>query len=137
MKISRFSLVIALACTVAANIAMAAQDQPKAAYANIPFEFWVTGTKLPAGEYRFEHVESTTTVLIRNNDGTRLSEAYMMPLNDDAVSPNNSKVVFLDRGGNKYLYEFWGVRGKRVVTAEIPDPPSSGSKRIEVAVLYK
>lgn len=137
MKIPKVTLILAFLCMTSANIAMATQNQPKAAYAKIPFEFWVTGTKLPAGEYRFEHVDTSTTVLVRNNDGTHLSEAYMMPMNDDPVSANQAKVVFVEHGGNKYLYEFWGVRGKRMVTAEIPNSPTTATKRIEVVVLYK
>jgi len=45
-----------------------AQKQ-KIAQATIPFEFWIAGNCLPAGDYRIEHVESTSCLLFRSTKG--------------------------------------------------------------------
>jgi len=44
-------------------------EKQKIAQATIPFEFWIAGNCLPAGDYRIEHVESTSCLLFRSTKG--------------------------------------------------------------------
>ncbi len=46
-------------------------EPQKAAYASIPFEFWIGDTHLPAGEYVIEHLETMSYFYIRETDGTQ------------------------------------------------------------------
>ena len=112
-----------------------AQKQ-RTAQATIPFEFWIAGSRLPAGEYRIEHVESTTYILFRSTDGKTVMDAYTLPLDENPVKDSDAKLVFRIQNGKHYLYEGWGQYGRRVVTVEYGRPVPSGDNRAEVPVIY-
>ena len=52
------------------------------AQATIPFEFWIAGNRLPAGDYRIEDIESTAYILFRSTDGKIVQDAYTLPLDE-------------------------------------------------------
>ena len=68
---SLFVFVIAISC------AAFAQDAPKTATANIPFEFYISGAKLPAGPYTL-NIIAPTYVLLRSQDGTTQQDLYFL-----------------------------------------------------------
>jgi hypothetical protein len=103
----------------------------------IPFDFWIQDTKLPAGSYEMNHVTSATLVVFTSSDGRRSSEAFLLPVNDDPVTPSEAKLVFLVQNGQHYLYEAWGVYGRRIVSAQYGIDAPKGDARIEVPVLYQ
>ena len=106
------------------------------AQATIPFEFWIAGNCLPAGDYQIEHVESTAYLLFRSTDGKIVQDVYTLPLDEDPVKESEFKLVFRIQDGRHYLYEGWGPYGRRVVTVEAGRPAPSGDNRAEVPIVY-
>jgi hypothetical protein len=112
-------------------------QQPKIAHANIPFQFWIGDSRLPAGNYEIQHVESATLVMFRSQDGHTVQDAYMIPLDVTTVKPDEAKLVFRIDHGSYYLYELWGVYGKRMLTSESALPAPTNANRLNVAVVYR
>jgi hypothetical protein len=112
-------------------------QQPKVARATIPFQFWIGDNPLPAGDYEIQHVVSSTLVLFRSTNGAATQDAYMIPLDYSTVKPDQAKLVFRVENGRHYLYGFWGVYGKRVLTAESGQPAPPNDSRLEVPVVYR
>jgi hypothetical protein len=107
------------------------------AQATIPFEFWIAGNRLPAGDYQIEHIESTAYILFRSTDGKIAQDVYTLPLDENPVKQSDQKLVFWIQDGKRYLYEGWGPYGKRVVTVESGRPAPSGDDRAEVPIIYR
>ena len=105
-----------------------AQKQ-KIAQATIPFEFWIEGYRLPAGDNQIERLESTSYLLFRSTDGKIVKDAYALPLDDDPAKDGDSKLVFRIQNGRHYLYGGWGPFGRRVLTVEAAQPVPSGDDR--------
>jgi hypothetical protein len=112
-------------------------QQPKIAQATIPFQFWIAGNALPAGDYQIEHVVSSTLVVFRSKNGDVVQEAYMIPLDDSLVKPDQAKLVFRVQNGKHYLYALWGVYGKRVLTSESGGPAPAADSRLDLPVVYR
>jgi hypothetical protein len=112
-------------------------QQPKIAHATIPFQFWIGDNPLPAGSYEIEHFVSSTLVLFRSKDGSKVQQADMIPLDQTAVSLDQAKLVFVVQNGRHYLYAFWGLYGKRVMTAESAQPVPAKDRQLEVPVVYR
>jgi hypothetical protein len=112
-------------------------QQPQIAQATIPFQFWIGGNSLPAGDYQIEHVVSSTLVVFRSKNGDAVQEAYMIPLDDSLGKPDQAKLVFRVQNGKHYLYAFWGVYGKRVLTSESGGPAPPADSRLDVPVVYR
>ena len=112
-------------------------QKQRTAQATIPFEFWIAGSRLPAGEYRIEHVESTAYILFRSTDGKIVQDAYTLPLDENPVKDSDAKLVFRIQDGRRYLYEGSGPYGRRVVTVESERAGPSGDKRAEVPIIYR
>jgi len=123
-----------LALLISAGQGMA--QKQKIAQATIPFEFWIAGSRLPAGDYRIEHVESTAYLLFRSTDGKIVQDVYTLPLDENPVKDSEAKLVFRIQDGKHYLYGGWGPYGRRVVTAESGRPAPSGDSRAEVPIIY-
>jgi hypothetical protein len=113
-----------------------AQKQ-RIAQATIPFEFWIEGYRLPAGDYQIELLESTSYLLFRSTDGKIVQDAYALPLDDDPAKEGDSKLVFGIQNGRHYLYGGWGSFGRRVLTGESARPVPSGDDRAEVPIIYR
>ena len=56
---------------------MVAQDHPSRGTMDVPFDFYVAGNNLPAGEYTLEIVVPTY-VTLRSKDGKRQQDLYFM-----------------------------------------------------------
>ena len=124
-----------LAFLIPTGLGMA--QKQRAAQATIPFEFWIAGNRLPAGDYKIEGVESTTYILFRSTDGKAVQEAYTLPLDETPAKPSEAKLVFRIQDGKRYLYEGWGPYGRRVVTVESTRPAPTGNDRAEVPIIYR
>lgn len=118
-------------------IGAGAASKTKTAHVVIPFDFWLENTKLPAGPYEIRHVTSPTVVVFTSSDAKRATEVFMLPVNNDPVKENQAKLVFLVQNDQHYLYEAWGVYGKRIVTAQYGTPAPTGNMRVEVPVIYR
>lgn len=114
-----------------------AANKTKTAHVVIPFDFWLENTKLPAGTYEMRHVSSPTVVVFTSADARRATEVFMLPVNNDPVKENQAKLVFVVQNGQHYLYEAWGLYGKRIVTAQYGMPSPTGNMRVEVPVVYR
>lgn len=134
-KISVAIFLTLLSLLISANPGIA-QEQ-RIVQATIPFEFWIEGSPVPPGDYRIEHVESTSYILFRSTDGNIIKEAYTVPLDETPVKEADAKLVFRVENGKRCLYEGWGPYGRRVVSAESPKPEPSGNERVEIPLIYK
>lgn len=117
-------------------VSLAAAQTHVIAQTTVPFEFWIEGSHLPAGEYRIEHIETTAYILFRSTDGKIAHDAYTVPLDDSPVSEADSKLIFRIQDAKHYLYEGCGTYGKRVVTGEAWRPQPAGENRVEVPIVY-
>ena len=106
------------------------------AQATIPFEFWIAGNRLPAGDYQIEHIDSRAYILFRSTDGKIIQDAYTLPLDDNPAKATEGKLVFRIQGGKRYLYGGWGPYGQSVLTVESVRPAPSGDSRVEVPIIY-
>ena len=112
-------------------------QQHTTAQATIPFEFWIAGNRLPAGDYWIEHIDSRAYILFRSTDGKIVQNAYTLPLDDNPAKATEGQLVFRIQDGKRYLYEGWGPYGKSVVTVESVRPAPSGDNRVEVPITYR
>jgi hypothetical protein len=72
-----------------------------------------------------------------SSERRRSTEAFMLPVNNDPVKPSEAKLVFLVQNGEHYLYEAWGIYGRRIVTAQYGIAEPSGDRRLEVPLVYE
>jgi hypothetical protein len=107
------------------------------AHATIPFEFWLAGDRLPAGNYQIEVIESTAYLLFMSTDGKIVDGAYTLSLDEDPVKDTDARLVFRIQDGRRYLYGGSGSYGRRVVKAESKRPAPSGDNRVEVPVTFQ
>lgn len=131
------SNVLVTVCFGLVLLVRADAAESKTAHVVIPFDFWIEDTKLPAGTYEMKHVTSPTLVVFTSSDGRRSTEAFMLPVNEDPVLSNQAKLVFLVQNGQHYLYEAWGVYGRRIVTAQYGIAAPKGDSRVELPVVYQ
>jgi hypothetical protein len=133
--LSRFLLTICFGLVLCMHADAATKE--KTAHVTIPFDFWIQDTKLPAGTYEVKHVSSPTLVVFTSSERRRSTEAFMLPVNNDPVKPSEAKLVFLVQKGEHYLYEAWGIYGRRIVTAQYGIAEPSGDRRLEVPLVYE
>ncbi len=107
-KFSAFLLAVATVLAVSAPLS--AQDLPLVA--NIPFEFSVGNTTLPAGEYRITQAASSSVVTLRGVD-TNSAVATLTAFSGDHNRPQGEASLTFNRYGNSYfLSAIWnGYRG--------------------------
>ena len=110
---------------------------PMEAYATIPFEFWIKGDRLPAGNYQIEQIESTAYLLFLSTDGKIVDGAYTLAVDANPVKDSEARLVFRIQNGRRYLYGGWGPYGKHVLTSESTRPAPSGDNRVEVPVIFR
>ena len=99
----------------------------------IPYDFWIVGTRLPAGEYAISPVVDTV-VLIRNLKTKAKEQASLMPTGDP-VAPGDHKLVFVEHNGQHYLREIWSADGRQIVTSQLRLFPAAGDKETEVRLV--
>ncbi len=121
MKYSRWSLwqSIAGCCLIAFLCSQAwAQDQPHSGTVNVPFDFYISGSKLPAGEYTLDIV-APTYVNLRSTDGKTQQALYFFQTAEPGKDPV-SQVIFALRDGKYYFSEVWSWFGKAQLTSFVP-----------------
>lgn len=105
--------LILLFCSLAV-----AQDHPRSGTANIPFDFYVSGTRMSAGPYTLEIV-APTYVTLRSQDGKQQQQLYFIqtavPGKDTAA-----KIIFNLRDGKYYFSQVWSWLGKAQLTSFTP-----------------
>jgi len=114
-------LCIISCCTIALLCSVAfAQDHPRSGTADIPFEFYISGNKMPAGQYTLDIV-APTHVTIRSKDGKLQQNLYFIQTALPEKNPE-SKIVFKLRDGKYYFSEVWSWRGRSQLTSFTPKP---------------
>jgi hypothetical protein len=110
------------------------QDHPRSATADIPFEFYISGNKMPAGQYTLDIV-APTYVTIRSKDGKLQQDLYFV----QTASPGKNlelKIIFNLRDGKYYFSEIWSWRGKARLTSFTPKP-SDETKDVPLVSIEK
>lgn len=89
---------------------LAAQSLPTRGAINVPFNFYISGQKFPAGQYTLEGI-APAYVMLRSKDGKSQHEMYLI---QTAVPVSNPplKVIFALRDGKYYFAEIWSWYGK-------------------------
>ncbi len=95
-----------------------AQAQPRRGTSDIPFDFYIAGTKLPAGHYILD-VVAPTYATIRSQDGKLQQDLYFMQTALPGKNPQ-SKIVFNLRDGKYYFSQVWSWYGKAQLTSFTP-----------------
>jgi len=146
MKIRNFIMAILLGTgfiivvmLVAAAIAVGqTRTQPPAppiATAQIPFDFWIGDTHLPAGKYAvYPVLRLNTLVLLRNTKTDAQEQAFLVPTGD-LVASSDYKLVFVVHAGEHYLQEFWESDGKAVLTSQLGISIGPADARSEVPLV--
>ncbi len=106
MMIQNRMIVLILCCfalTLVGAPRLSAQT-PRAVEATVPFAFWIEGSRLPAGVYQIEYIDSSAYFVFRSKDGKSVHDAYTLPLDDVPVNEGDAKLVFRIEKGRHYLY---------------------------------
>ena len=105
--------LIALLCGVAS-----AQDHPRSGTIDVPFDFYIAGNKMPAGQYSLDLVVPTYAT-IRSRDGKLQQDLYFFQI----ASPGRkrlSQIVFNLRDGKYYFSQVWSWLGKSQLNSFTP-----------------
>jgi len=137
MQSKKLSFLFLPALVLVMAVCGALAQSQKTAHANIPFDFWIGGNRLPAGDYVIEHLESTSYLYFRNMDGKSAQDVYTLPMDDVAAKDGESQLVFELRNANHYLYGGWGPFGRRVVVSESSRPAPAGENRAVVPIEFR
>jgi hypothetical protein len=103
------------------------------ASARIPFDFWIGGSHLPAGDYALDSILDTL-VIFRNARAKTQEHAFLVPTGD-AVECKEYKLVFVLHNRQHYLRELWNSNGKAVLTSNIGVAMAPADTLIEVPVI--
>jgi hypothetical protein len=98
---------------------LAAQSPPTRATIDVPFDFYISGNKLPAGQYSLDRIIPTYGML-RSKDGKVQQDLYFI---QTAVPEKNPplKVIFELRDGKYYFAEIWSWYGKSQLSSFTPN----------------
>jgi hypothetical protein len=129
-------IVLVLCCIQWADVAFG-QTPPACAPVNgiaqIPYEFWIAGTLLPAGNYSIS--PSVPSVVVFWNAKHDIGkQAFLMPTGG-SVASGQGKLIFLVHDGKHYLRAIWLSDGKAVLTSEFHLPLAAGDTETEVKLL--
>lgn len=91
---------------------------------HIPYDFWIAGKRLPAGDYSLSRTMETV-VDFHNANAEQGEQAFLMPTGE-AVAAGNQKLVFVVHNGEHYLREVWNSDGRQVVTSQLGVPSAPG-----------
>jgi len=105
------------------------------ATAHIPYDFYVEGTHLPAGDYTISPV-ADTVVLFRNAEAKAVGQAFLVPTGE-SVPTGEERLVFVLRNGRHALTDVWTPSGKMVVTSQQNRASAATDERTQVALVTK
>ena len=121
-------LVLLLTCSALA------QQPLRSGTADIPFDFYIEGNKMPAGHYTLDLV-APTYVTIRSQDGKMQQDLYV--LQAAIASPNMpTQLVFAVRDGKYYFAEIWSSLGKSQLTS-FNERPKEKTKTVPLTIVEK
>jgi hypothetical protein len=99
---------------------------PEEMHVNVPFQFVVEGTTLPAGSYVLTNPSNgnTNEVEIRNGSGKSAAIVETEPLYPGKNSPGKPDLVFERIKGTEYLAEIWADPGSTGNEIRLPENQS-------------
>ena len=97
---------------------IAAQSQPTRGTIDVPFDFYISGQKLPAGQYTLDRIVPTY-VMLRSKDGKVQQDLYFIQTATPVKNPP-LKVIFALRDGKYYFAEVWSWYGKAQLSSFTP-----------------
>jgi hypothetical protein len=130
------SMVIVLCCIPWADVAFgqtAPVRAPVTGMAQIPYDFWIAGTLLPAGNYSISP-SVPSVVVFWNTKHDIGKQAFLMPTGG-SVASRQGKLIFLVHDGTHYLRAIWWSDSKAVLTSEFQRPLAPGDTETEVTLL--
>jgi hypothetical protein len=95
-----------------------AQDHPRSGTADIPFDFYISGNKMPAGQYTLSIVVPTYAT-IRSKDGKLQQDLYFFQIATAKKKPE-SKIIFNLRDGQYYFSQVSTWLGRSQLTSFTP-----------------
>jgi hypothetical protein len=98
--------------------------------AHIPYDFWIGGTRLPAGDYSISP-GAASVVVFWNARGEIGGQAFLIPTGASVASAD-CKLIFVLHDGEHYLRAIWLSDGKAVLTSEFHLPSAAGDTETEV-----
>ena len=113
-------LGLAMVLVVVVSGLLSAQDHPTRGTMDVPFDFYISGNKLPAGQYSLDLI-APTYVMLRSKDGKVAQDLYFL---QTAVAGKNptAKVVFALRDGKYYFSQVWSWMGTAQLSSFNPQP---------------
>jgi hypothetical protein len=106
MNSKLFTLLVLAGLLVGLAVAPASAQTITQLRANIPFEFMVGGTTLPAGEYIVNARLTPGGLTIRSEDGREGALALVNPT-DSPYNSNQTTLVFNRYGNQYFLSQIW------------------------------
>jgi hypothetical protein len=131
-------LTITLLLLTSANSSGQTRTRPPAppiAIAQVPFDFWVDDTQLPAGEYGLYPALGLDIVLLLRNTRTNAQEQLFLVPTGESVAKGDYKLVFVTRAGQNHLCQVWETDGKAVLTSQYGIGVRSTDARSEVPLV--
>jgi hypothetical protein len=125
--------VVAILCSVLCAEAAFGQTPLSGsiiATAQIPYEFTVDGTLLPAGEYSLTPI--APSVMLFWNAKAKVGEQAFLLSTGDSISSDDCKLVFVEHEGEHYLRSIWSSGAKQVLIFQFYVPLAAGDVRTEV-----
>jgi hypothetical protein len=133
MNARRFVTVLIismLSSLTSANLAFG--QTPMSATAHIPYDFWIGGTRLPAGDYSVS--SGPASIVVFWNEKANIGEqAFLIPTGH-VVASGDCKLIFVLRGTEHCLRAVWVSQGTGVLSSEF-DVPFANDKEIEIKLL--
>lgn len=100
--------------------------------ARIPFDFWVGGAHLPAGDYTLNFMLETL-VLFRNAAANAQEQVFLVPTGEPGGS-GEGKLVFVEQNRQYYLQELWNTNGRSLVTWRTGASLDKNDARFEITL---
>ncbi len=116
----RLPWLFALSCCLVILLSSLAfaQDHPRSGTITVPFDFYISGNKMPAGQYTLSIVVPTYAT-IRSQDGKLQQDLYFFQIASPGKKPE-SKIIFNLRDGKYYLSQASTWLGKSQLTSFTP-----------------
>ena len=134
MNVSRIVtlwIIAILSSLPSANVAFGLT--PVNATAHIPYDFWIGGTRLPAGDYSVS-AGAPSVVVFCNEKGDVGEQAFLVPTGS-SVASGDCKLIFVVHDGKHYLRAIWLSDGKAILTSEFHLPLSADETETEIRLV--
>lgn len=130
------SIIAILSCLPYTGVAFGQTPSPRVpmpATAHIPYDFWIAGTLLPAGDY-FVSPGAPSVVVFWSEKDDIGEQAFLIPTGDPVAS-GDCKLIFVLRNGQHYLRAIWYLDGQAILTSEFDLPLAAGDTETDVKLL--